>query len=102
ILITEYYPKIPRHDTARPLTRLTPHFHNIEITNLTAVGAKNAGVIVGLPESPIKTITLTNVHISAQTGMTISDATVTAHDFTVKVAKGKPFTMVENAKIVKK
>jgi polygalacturonase len=102
ILITEYYPKIPKHDTGRPLTRLTPHFHNIEITNLTAAGAKNAGVIVGLPESPIKTITLTNVHISAQTGMTISDATVMAHDCTVKVVEGKPFMMVENAKIVKK
>jgi polygalacturonase len=102
ILVTEYYPKIPQHDSAQPVTRLTPHFHDIRITNLTATGAKEAGVIVGLPESPITTITLTNVHVSAQKGMTISDATVTAHDFTVTAGEGNPFTMLENAKIVKK
>jgi polygalacturonase len=102
ILATEYYPKIPQHDSAQPMTRLTPHFHDIRITNLTATGAKEAGVIVGLPESPITTITLTNVHVSAQKGMTISDATVTAHDFTVTAGEGDPFTMLENAKIVKK
>jgi polygalacturonase len=100
ILISEYYPKIPEHDTAQPVTRLTPHFHDISITNLKAIGAETAGIIVGLPESPISSITLTNVHISAQTGMTIGDAMVTAHDFTVTPQSGAPFTMLENAKIV--
>lgn len=102
ILITEYYPKIPHHDVAKPLTRLTPRFHNIEITNLTATGARNAGVIIGLPESPITTITLRNVHISAEKGMTISNATVAASNFTVKASEGKPFTLLENAKIIKR
>lgn len=99
ILISEYYPKIPEHDVAQPVTRLTPHFHDISITNLKATGAKTAGVIVGLPESPISSITLTNVHITAQTGMTIGDATVTAHDFTVIPISGPAFTLLENAKI---
>jgi polygalacturonase len=99
ILITEYYPKIPDHDAAEPITRLTPHFHDIRITNLTATGAKQAGIVIGLPESPIATITLTNVHIAAQKGMTISDATVTAHDFTVTAAAGESFTLLEHAKI---
>ena len=102
ILITEYYPRIPQHDTAQPVTRLTPHFHDIRISNLTATGAKDAGTIVGLPESPITTITLDHVSISAQKGMTISDATVTAHDFSVTAAAGDPYTLLENAHINRK
>lgn len=100
ILVSEYYPKIPEHDAAQPVTRLTPHFHDISITNLHATGAKTAGVIVGLPESPINSITLTNVDISAETGMTIGNATVTAHDFTVRPMTGLPLILLENAKIV--
>jgi hypothetical protein len=100
ILVSEYYPKIPEHDASQPITRLTPHFHDISITNLHATGAKSSGIIVGLPESPITSITLTNVEISAQTGMTISNATVTAHDLTVRPATGQPFTLLENAKII--
>ena len=81
ILITEYYPRIPDHDSAQPVGRLTPHFHDISITNLTATGAKTAGFVVGLPESPITSVTLTNVHITAEKGMTISNATVTEKAF---------------------
>ena len=99
ILITEYYPRIPQHDTPQPVTRLTPHFHDIRISNLKATGAKHAGIIIGLPESPITTISLSNVHITAQKGLTISDATVTAHNFTVKAAEGEPITLLENAKL---
>jgi polygalacturonase len=100
ILVSEYYPKIPEHDDAQPVTRLTPHFHDISITNLRATGGRAAGVIVGLPESPITSITLTNIDISAQTGMTISNATVTAHRLNVRAETGPPFTLMENARIV--
>jgi polygalacturonase len=102
VLITEYYPRIPDQDSAQPMARLTPRFHDISITNLSATGAKTAGFIVGLPESPITSITLTNVHISAEKGMTISDATVTAHDFAVKVPSGVPLIMLEHAKVQEK
>jgi polygalacturonase len=102
ILITEYYPRIPQHDTAQPVTRLTPHFHDIHIGNLKATGAKEAGTIVGLPESPITTVTLNHVQIAAQKGMTVSDATVTAHDFTVTAAAGDPCILLENAHINRK
>jgi len=99
ILITEYYPHIPQHDTAQPVTRLTPRFHDIHIGNLKATGAKEAGTIVGLPESPITTVTLDHVEISAQKGMTVSDATVTAHDFSVTAAASDPYILLENAHI---
>jgi polygalacturonase len=101
VLVTEYYPRIPEHDTAQPETRLTPHFHDILIENLTATGAKQTGIIAGLPESPITTITLNNVHISGEKSFRITNATVAAHDFTVQ-AQEQPSVMVgENAKIDK-
>jgi polygalacturonase len=102
VLITEYYPRIPDQDSVQPVTRLTPHFHDISITNLSAIGAQTAGFIVGLPESPITSITLTNVHISAEKGMTISNATVTARDLAVKVPSGPPLIMLEHAKVQEK
>lgn len=102
VLITEYYPRIPDHDSAQPVTRLTPHFHDISITDLSATGAKTAGLIVGLPESPITSITLSHVHIAAEKGMTISNATVTAHDFAVKAASGAPFNMLEGGSVQQK
>jgi polygalacturonase len=102
ILITEYYPRIPQHDTAQPVTRLTPRFHDIHIGNLKATGAKEAGTIIGLPESPITTVTLDHVEISAQKGLTVSDATLTAHDFSVTAAAGDPYILLENAHIDRK
>jgi polygalacturonase len=99
VLITEYYPRIPERDSAQPVTRLTPHFHDISITNLSAIGAKTAGFVVGLPESPITSITLSNVHISAEKGMTISNATLATHDFAVKAASGAPLILLERAQL---
>jgi len=78
ILITEFYPKIPDTISPEPLTRLTPRFHDISIENVTAIGAKEAGVIVGLPESPIKGLKLTNVTISAQKALKIQYAEITS------------------------
>jgi len=99
ILISEYYPHIPDKDSAQPVSRLTPHFHDISITNLSATSAKTAGFIVGLPESPITSVSLHNVHISAETGMTISHATVTTGNFAVKAASGSPLILLEQAKV---
>ena len=101
ILITEYYPKIPRHAQAEPITRLTPHFHNITIKNVTATGARSAGIVIGLPESPVHSLSISNVRIEARRGLTVSFATVHAHDFTVKTTTGKPFKMLQGAKIVR-
>jgi polygalacturonase len=102
ILITEYYPRIPDQDSAQPVTRLTPHFYDISITNLTATGAKTAGFVVGLPESPITSIALNTVHITAEKGMTISNATVATRDFAVKAASGAPIIMLERAQVQQK
>jgi polygalacturonase len=101
LLITEYYPHIPAYDTAHPVTPLTPHFHDIHITNLTATGAKQTGIVAGLPESPIRSLFLDNVHLQGSTGMRISNATVTAHDLTVLPAIPPPVVLLDHAKLIR-
>lgn len=100
IVVTGYYSKAG--DTPVPITRLTPRFHDITIANLTATGAKQAGVIAALPESPLASLTLNNVRISAQKGMTIRNATVTMHNVSIDAAQGQPIALLNNASIVKK
>jgi polygalacturonase len=94
ILISEYYPKVlpPPDNQPQPVGRLTPHFHDIDIENLQATGSKVAGVIVGLPESPVKNVVLRNVSISAETGMTISNAQVTGSHVSIQAQSGPPIT----------
>lgn len=88
ILISEFYPKIPSVIDAEPVGRLTPHFSDITIENLTATGAKQAAVIVGLPESPITALTLRRVHIQSEQAAQIQYAHMTIDDVTIKAARG--------------
>jgi hypothetical protein len=81
---------------AQPVTRLTPHFHDIHITNLTATGAQDDGVIAGLPESPIASIALDHVQISGQKGLSISNATVTAHNLSIQAVEGPPVVLLDH------
>jgi polygalacturonase len=104
ILITEFYPgKPPAGDNpAQPVTRLTPFFHHIRIENVRATGAKTAGQIFGLPESPVKDIVLRNVTIAAASGMVVSDATVTTDRLTVKADQGEALMIRSSAHILTK
>ena len=101
ILVSEYYPKVfPEGDVAAaPVGRLTPEFHDIVIENVKATGGKTAGVIVGLPEAPVKGIVLRNVDIQAQTGMRIAYAQVTLDHVTITPAEGQPMTVAASAKV---
>jgi polygalacturonase len=93
ILISEFYPKIPEVVEAQPVGRLTPRFSDITIENLTATGAKQAAVIVGLPESPVGALRLAHVHIEAEKGAAVQYAHVTATDVTVKAAQGSAWLL---------
>ncbi len=66
ITITCYYPKIPKIEEPKEVTKTTPAYSNITIRNLTATSTKDAGFIVGLPESPIKNVLLENVKIKSE------------------------------------
>jgi polygalacturonase len=76
IYIIDYYPernapKDPSTETPEPITERTPFNKNIIIRNVTATNCPTAGTIRGLPEAPITNVTLSNVNISAKTGMKI-------------------------------
>jgi len=90
--------KMPTNDVAQAMTNGTPIFRNITIKNVTAWSTNNAGLIVGLPESPVSNMVLENVHIHAtRGGLTIMNAQgVQLKNVTVEVAKGEPFTVINS------
>jgi polygalacturonase len=104
ILISEYYPKVlpPENEAPQPLGRLTPHFHDIVLENVTATGSKTAGVIVGLPESPVKNVAMKNVKLTAEEGLTIGNAEVSGKDVVVTSQKGEAMTKLAGAKVTLK
>jgi polygalacturonase len=101
LVISEYYPKVlpPATELPQPVTRLTPHFHDITIENLNAVGSTTAAVIVGLPEAPVMGVVLRHVKIAAKNGMTISYAEVSGEDVEVLASKGQGITKLAGAKV---
>jgi polygalacturonase len=101
LVISEYYPKIlpPGTELPQPITRLTPHFHDITIENLTATGSTSAGAIAGLPEAPVAGVILRHVKISAQTGLTIGFAGVSGQDVSVQVEDGQSIVKQAGAKV---
>jgi polygalacturonase len=104
ILISEYYPQVyPTGEVAAaPLGRLTPHFHDISIENVKAMGSSVAGVIVGLPESPVVGVMLKNVDIQAKTGMKIAYAKVVLDNVKITAAEGQAITVSPTATVSSK
>jgi polygalacturonase len=92
LVISEYYPRILPPPgtvvTAEPVTRLTPHFHDITFENVTATGGQMAGAIVGLPEAPVDNVVLKNVSLGGNTGLTIGYANVTGTNVKVEAKEG--------------
>jgi polygalacturonase len=101
LIVSEFYPKVlpPDPNLAQPVTRLTPHFHDITIENLTATGSAVAGVIVGLPEAPVQRVVLHNIQISARKGLTIGDAEVSGNAVAVRTTEGEPITRLAGASV---
>ena len=101
LIISEYYPKIlpAEGETSQPVTRLTPHFHDIHLENVTASDSASAGAIVGLPESSVADVVLHNVRIAAKRGLTIGYASVTGEGFTVSAEEGQGIMQGPEAKL---
>ena len=104
ILISEYYPKaMPDGPVdAAPLGRLTPYFHDITIENLSSVNSKWAGVVFGLPESPVKGLTLRNVSIQANKAMQVAYAQIKLEHVSVTVPDGKGIVTGAGAEVTGK
>jgi len=71
--ISCYYPKIPANDLPQPINSRTPFYHDIHIENLSGDCPESAGLIVGLPESPVRGVTMTNVHLRTRTGLFVKN-----------------------------
>jgi len=103
ILITSYYPKIPKdvaQDPSQKVTDKTPVWKNIRMSNVRAEGGVTAGQIVGLPEMPVENIELNNVHLSADKGIQIVNAKgISFVNSSVKAKTGPAVTELHNAQV---
>lgn len=88
----------PEQDAPQPMNETTPVFRDICVSNLTATCQNSAGIIIGLPESPISNVVLENVSIQASTtGLAIRNARgIRFKNVTVVNPQGPPF-ILENA-----
>ena len=104
ILISEYYPKaLPEGEVAaEPVQHLTPHFHNITIENVRSVNSGWAGVVIGLPEAPVKDLIMKNIDIKAKKGMAIAYATLTGSNVKITATEGQGITVASTAKVTLK
>jgi len=101
IYVIDYYPereapKDPATEKAQDMNERTPINKRITIRNVTATDCTNSGTIRGLPEAPISDVTLTNVKISAKTGMKIYFAKgIRFIDSKIDVGQGKPLELFD-------
>ncbi|HTV40632.1 MAG TPA: glycoside hydrolase family 28 protein [Candidatus Sulfotelmatobacter sp.] len=90
---------VPESDSAQAVTEGTPIFRNIYVRNLTATCQRDAGMIVGLPESAISNVVFENVNITAVRGMKVENAKgIQFKDSHVTPDEGEPF-ITKNAEV---
>jgi polygalacturonase len=91
IAFADYYPSIPALDdeSIQAVGATTPHVSDVTVSNVQATGAMSAGWIVGLPEAPIRSASLMDVSIQAQTGLLVRHADVSLTRTSIDVATGR-------------
>ncbi len=97
VLNDQIYPD--DRDPAQPyVENQTPDVHDVTVDGLTATGADRVGIIVGLPERPIRGLTLKNVSIQAAEPLRVRHATVLTEGVKLQVTKGPAATAEAGAK----
>jgi polygalacturonase len=80
----------------------TPQFRDIHIEDIVCRGARKAIVLQGLPEMPLRNITLKNVDITSQEGVSVTDAeNISFDNVRVENKSGAPLTQtrVKNCRL---
>ncbi len=86
---------------AEPVNEGTPSFRKIQITNVLCCGASRAIWLQGLPEMPIQEVTLENVQITADQGVTCIDANhLRFKNVTIESKKGHAFWLYNSRNIL--
>jgi polygalacturonase len=94
-------PAEPPYDSPRSVTPATANIHDVTIQGMTATGATQPSLIVGLPEACVRNVVLDNVHITG-TGSGIHLRNMTGKFTNVSStpnADGPPFVMQENVTV---
>jgi polygalacturonase len=106
LAINAYDPPLGRSvdatdDPPQAVTALTPNIHDITISGLTATGATAASLIVGLPESCIRNVRLSDVSIATgAAGIQLRNMTGAFTNVTSAPADGQPpFVVQENVSV---
>lgn len=74
ITIDLYYARKGQHDETAAVDDGTPVFRDITITNVTCSGARRAIHVNGLPEMPVAGLILRDIHITADSPGSITNA----------------------------
>jgi len=84
---------VPAYGADGPLADL-PVYRDIDISNVTATCENSAGIILGLPGSPVTNVSLENVRISAPTGLSVQNAGgIRLRNVHLTVRHGPPFIL---------
>ena len=75
--------------TLKPRTLTPPVIRNVHVRDISAIGAKKAIDVIGLPERPIEDVTFDNVDVTSQLGVHLVDAKNVRFNG-VKIAAEKP------------
>ncbi len=95
--ITTHY----QASTLQPRTTMAPTIRGVHLRDITAIGARRSIDIVGLPEAPIRDLTVENVEISSEQGVRCKDC-LDVHFENVRVtpSAGLPF-LLDDARSVR-
>ena len=98
---TDGGPVEPPYDPPQAITAFTPNIHDITISDLTATGATAESLIVGLPESCIRNVSLSNVSITGRSrGVRLRNMTGTFTSVTsTPPNENPPFVVQENVTV---
>jgi polygalacturonase len=94
-------PVAPPHDAPQAITALTPTIRDITVSDLTATGATAESLIIGLPESCIRNVSLSNVSITGRSaGLRLRNMTATFTSVTSTLPnEDPPFVVQENVTV---
>lgn len=95
--------KRPAEIAAEPVTEATPSFRDIHIKNISCTSAYRALYFNGLPEMPVKRVTMENVSIAAENaGELVYCEDIKMKNVSVVAEDGKPVQEHYCSKITKK